>query len=94
MINLKKDFPVKTEIISELQNKTAQIRDLLIEMDQLIAIYEATKDCYLTRAETADYFRCSKQQIPKQIPHIRRGNDLLYKKSDIDEYVKTRTVPR
>lgn len=91
MLNIKTDIPVKEDLTESLQNIFAQIRDLLIEAEQQLAFVRANGDYFLTKKEVAEYFHCEVSKIPRAIPRLRRGNDLLFKKSDIDEYVKMKT---
>lgn len=90
MLDLKKDIPVRQECFDVVEDKIAQIRDLLLEAEQTLHMAVETKDCLLTKEEVAEYFRCSPNAIPRAIPRFRQSGSSLFLKSDVDAYVNKR----
>jgi len=82
----------KEDFLTEIKVRQSAIRDMLNDMDTLIAAY--VNDTNLTAAETAEYLRCEISQIPPQIPCVHRGRDYLYKISDIEKWLRESKKPR
>ena len=85
MLNLRTDIPVKQDVIEQIEHLHAQIRDLLVEQEQLLRL-AIDEDLLLTKEEVKQKLRCDK--VPKQIPHIRIGNTFLYQLGDINAFIK------
>lgn len=94
MLNLKSDLPIKENLSNELQFRIAQIRDLLLEVEQIQKLQIEAEDLYYTREELAAKFKCDPHKIPRAIPSLRVSKNILYRKSDVDEFIENRTVRR
>ena len=94
MLNLKSNVPVKEELSEELQFRVAQIRDLLLEIEQIQKLQLEAEDICYTREELAHKFKCDPKKIPRAIPSFRVSRNILYKKSDVDAFIKARMTKR
>lgn len=89
MIDIKTDIPVREECFKAVQDIHAQIRDLLVEEEQLL--HAAVSDeVLMTAEEVAEFFRTDKKHIPNGIPKLRRGCVSLYPKTEVLNYVKAK----
>ncbi len=89
MIDIKTDFPIREDCLRAIQDRNAQIRDLLIEIEQILGS-AVKEDVLMTAQEVADYYRTDTKHIPKGIPKMRRGKDYLYSRGDVVNYAKTK----
>ena len=87
MLDLKTDIPVKQDCIEAIQDKFAQIRDLMSESEVLLKNAITPDDVLLTQQEVADYLRCDMKHIPRQIPRLRVSSKMLFRRSDVTSYV-------
>lgn len=85
-------FMTTEDFLNETKERMAAIRDMLNDIDVLIARYLNEKN--LTAEETAAYLRCTKDNIPFQIPCVHRGREYLYKQSDIEKWLRENRKPR
>lgn len=90
MINLRKDYPLKRDIIDEIQQRMAMIRDLTLETEQLV--HEATKkESYLTKDELRRLIRLSDDEpIPAGIKKIRVKNKYIYAEKDVIDFIESK----
>lgn len=89
MIDLKKDFPLKEEVIEKIALNNAQIRDLLTENEQLVRELHNER-IYLTKPEVAAILRCTEEKIHPGIPKTRIGNNYLWLKEDVYEFLDSK----
>ncbi len=87
MLNLRTDIPVKADVIEQIEHIHAQIRDLLLEQEQLLRL-SMDENILLTKEEVKQKLRCEK--VPKQIPHVRVGNTYLYQLADINAFIRSK----
>lgn len=89
MLNLRDDVILKETVSERIMQNNAEIRDLLIENEQLIKM---AKDptILLTRKEVADRLRCDEIKIPRAIPRIRVGKNYLFQVGDVEEFINQR----
>lgn len=73
------------DYLKEVGALAATVRDLLNDIELLTKMYVEDKN--LTSVEVADFFRCERTQIPRDIPCVKIGRNYLYKKSDIDKWI-------
>ena len=77
--------------LDEVQmRKQEQILDGVVSVREILAY--VSPDCYLNRTEAAKYLGISKRNIrarvlSKDIPHYRVGGKLLFKKSELDQWM-------
>lgn len=90
MVNLKKDIPISECIDDAVADRLAQINDLTNEVSALLK-QKSNTETYVTREELASRFHCDVKKLPRQIPGFRMCKTVLYKQSDIDEFIKSRT---
>jgi excisionase family DNA binding protein len=60
----------------------------VIPVDEILALL--SQDRYLSLSETSDYINLSERIIRErlsEIPHFRVGSKLLFKKSELDEWM-------
>lgn len=94
MLNLKNDkLNVKQNIDEAIADRLAQIQDLTNEITALEK-QKNTTEIYVTREELSDRFHCDVKKIPRQLLGFRVGKTVLYKQSDIDDFIKTRMKKR
>lgn len=86
MLDLRSDRVVKEDVIAIRQLKYQQIRDLLLELEQVDALLQ-DKSVLLTREETAEKLRCDPQKIPSRIPRVRVGSKRLFQLGDIEAFI-------
>ena len=89
MLNLRTDIPIKADVIDQINLRHAQIRDLLIEEEQLMALANDNK-VLLTREEVARKLRCTVDKIPRPIPRIRIGKNYLFETGDVEAYIQSK----
>lgn len=88
MLNIKTDHPLKKEVLEEVQTRLAQMRDLTLEVEEVLRSVSNGK-VLLTREETAKILRCDAKRIPHKIPHLRCGRSILYEQSDVFEFINS-----
>lgn len=86
MLDLRKDVPIREEIVQFRQLKHQQIRDILLELEQADALLQ-DKTVLLTREETAEKLRCDPNKIPSRIPRVRVGSKRLFQLGDIEQFI-------
>lgn len=86
MLNLKTDIPIKTDVIEAVQVQLAQIREMTLEVEQILKLALAD-NIYYTREETAKMLRCDGKKIPSKIPRFRVGNQYLFDLKDINDFI-------
>lgn len=89
MLDLRKDIPIREEIVQFRQLKHQQIRDILLELEQADALLQ-DKSVLLTREETAEKLRCEPDKIPSKIPRIRVGSKRLFQLGDIEHFIESK----
>lgn len=94
MLNLTNEIPVKQDCIEAAQNIIGQVRDLCVELEEILHLSVKAQDHLLTRQEVADYLRTAPDKIPHQIPRFRLANDLRFRESDVRAYVEERIKSR
>ena len=81
-----KPIPLTEEKLQRQPSGTVSVREVLTYMNQ---------DRYMDLKDLADYLPLSERNIRsrlKEIPHFRVGNKLLFKKSEIDDWMQTQRV--
>lgn len=87
MINLRVDLPVKQDVVDLIQLKIAQIRDELVEIEELMR--NATQErILLTKEEVQKFLRVEK--VPPAIKKIRCGNKWLYERQDVYNFIDSK----
>ncbi len=89
MIDIKTDLPVREECFNAIQDRFAQIRDLMVECEQILHA-ACSDEVLMTADEVAEYFRTDKKHIPAGLPKVRRNRENLYSRADVVNYVKTK----
>lgn len=79
-------FITEEDFLKEIKERQSAIRDLLNDIDILINYYVSDRN--LTSDECADFLKCSKEQLPLDLPYTPVGRRRLYKKSDIERWMK------
>lgn len=87
MLDIRKDKFVQEDVVRLRQLKHQQIRDILLELEQLDAALE-DDSLLLTRDETANKLRCDPKKIPSKIPRIRVGKERLFQLGDIRAFIE------
>lgn len=91
MLDLRTDIPLKQDCVEAIQDKFAQIRDLLTECEQIVKLCIDSKEkILLTRAEAAEYLRCKPNHIPRSIPRFRMECDLRFREADLKAFVDSK----
>lgn len=88
MLNIKTDIPIKQDCIEAIQDKFAQIRDLMSESEVLLKNAIAPDDILLTQEEVAEKFHCDTKHIPRQIPRFRCAGKVLFQLSDVNNFIQ------
>lgn len=86
MLDIRKDLPIRENIIQFRQLKYQQIRDILLELEQADALLQ-DKSVLLTREEAAEKLRCDPLKIPSKIPRVRVGSKRLFQLGDIEAFI-------
>lgn len=89
MINLRTDVPLPEEVIQRVQTISAQIRDLLLEQEQVLLL-GINKKQLLKREEVAKLLRCDEHKIPRAIPRIRVGKNWLFELQDVESFIESK----
>ncbi|MBO7715858.1 MAG: hypothetical protein J6S85_20005 [Methanobrevibacter sp.] len=89
MLNIRTDIPIKQNSIDYAQELFAQIRDLTLEAEQVLKVATQAKTL-LTRDEVSKILRCDLKKIPKVIPHIRVGMNILYDQQDVYTFIDSK----
>lgn len=93
MLNLKKDIAVTTNIDEEVADRLAQINDLTNEVSALIKL-KNNEDTYVTREDLANKFHCDPKKLPRSLQGFRLGKTVLYKQTDIDNFIQSKMRKR
>ena len=88
MLDLRKTYIKKRELVEFQQFKFRQIRDILLELEQANALMNDPK-VLLTKEETAEKLRCDPAKIPTKIPKVRIGRNACYQLGDIEDFIRT-----
>lgn len=79
----------KDDFKKEITERAAAVRDLLNDMEVLVASY--ANDRNLTRPEVAEYLRCEPASIPKEIPCAHIGRNWIYKMCEVEKWLRKNT---
>ncbi len=82
-------YMTKEDFVEQINQRQQAIRDLLNDIDVLIASYVNSRN--LTRDEAAKVLRCEPTGIPKEIPCVHFGRNWLYRQCDVDKWLKENT---
>lgn len=93
MLNLKKDIEISQEIDTKISDRLAQINDLTNEVTALLKLKNNT-ETYITREELAERFHCDPKKLPRALLGFRFNKTVLYKQSDIDDFIQSRMRKR
>lgn len=88
MLDIRTDIPIKQNCIEAIQDKFAQIRDLMSESELLLKNAISPDDILLTQEEVAEKFRCDVKHIPRQIPRMRCSGKVLFQISDVNNFIQ------
>lgn len=88
MIDLETEFPDLESYQECLDRNLATIRDCLSDI-QILYKRMIEGRMYVNDEEVASMLRCDINTIPKRIPYYRVGRRLLYKLSDIKDYIES-----
>lgn len=93
MLNIRTDIPIKQNAVDYAQELFAQIRDLTLEAEQTLKVATQEKTL-LTKQEVGKLLRCDPKKIPKVIPHLRVGMNVLYDQQDVYTFIDSRKQKR
>lgn len=89
MIDLRTDIPVKEDLTKRIQLILSQIRELTLEVEQVLAL-AIDKHVLLTRKEVAEMLRCEEKKVPRPIPRIRSGRNWLFELADVEAFIASK----
>lgn len=87
MLNLREDIVLVEELSERILANNAQIRDLLLENEQMIKLAKDPHNL-LTREEVAKKLRCDENKIPRSIPRIRISKNWCFEQGDVESFVE------
>lgn len=89
MLNIRTDIPIKENVIETTQNILAQVRDLTLEIEQVLKM-AIEDDVLLLKEEVAQRLHCDKAKIPRSIPKMRVGKNTLYSLKDLNAFLQSK----
>jgi len=92
MLNLRNDIKLTEEATEALQRIHAQIRDLLIEEEQVYKqCLESNREIYLTKEETAKLLRIEDGKLPRDLERTKVRKQWLFNKKTVLDYLDSHT---
>ena len=92
MLDLRNDIVLTDEATEALQRIHAQIRDLLLEEEQIYKqCLSSDREIYLTKEETEKMLRCDDGRLPRDLERTKVRKQWLFNKKTVLEYLDSHT---